>query len=101
MSLSSSSSVFCCFSVSILGPVKGDSPPGPVYVNPDLAYEKPVAIASSQVVSPDLQITQTVYGFLDFTTTIGNTVMVFMPQSASVTPGKRERVYTYYAVGSV
>ncbi|XP_066599812.1 uncharacterized protein [Prorops nasuta] len=27
-------------------------------------------------------ITQTVYGFLDFTTTIGNTVMVFSPQSA-------------------
>ena len=26
--------------------------------------------------------TQTVYGFLDFTTTIGNTVMVFSPQSA-------------------
>lgn len=31
------------------------------------------------------QLTQTVYGFLDFTTTIGNTVMVFSPQSA---PGK-------------
>lgn len=30
---------------------------------------------------PDL-VTQTVYGFLDFTTTIGNTVMVFSPQSA-------------------
>lgn len=27
-------------------------------------------------------ITQTVYGFLDFTTTIGNTIMVFSPQSA-------------------
>ncbi|XP_053965148.1 mucin-2 [Anastrepha ludens] len=27
-------------------------------------------------------VTQTVYGFLDFTTTIGNTVMVFSPQSA-------------------
>ncbi|ALC42659.1 CG16786 [Drosophila busckii] len=27
-------------------------------------------------------LTQTVYGFLDFTTTIGNTVMVFSPQSA-------------------
>ncbi|XP_067628176.1 proteoglycan 4 [Eurosta solidaginis] len=26
-------------------------------------------------------VTQTVYGFLDFTTTIGNTVMVFSPQS--------------------
>lgn len=30
----------------------------------------------------DPYITQTVYGFLDFTTTIGNTVMVFSPQSA-------------------
>ncbi|KAK4886954.1 hypothetical protein RN001_003225 [Aquatica leii] len=28
-------------------------------------------------------VTQTVYGFLDFTTTIGNTVMVFSPQSAA------------------
>lgn len=27
-------------------------------------------------------LTQTVYGFLDFTTTIGNTVMVFSPHSA-------------------
>lgn len=38
-------------------------------------------------------ITQTVYGFLDFTTTIANTVMVFSPQSAP--PGERERkIYT-------
>ncbi|XP_055379873.1 uncharacterized protein LOC129611001 [Condylostylus longicornis] len=28
-------------------------------------------------------VTQTVYGFLDFTTTIGNTVMVFSPQSSA------------------
>lgn len=75
-------------SVSILGVANGDSPPGPVYVNPDLMYEKPEPVAS-QVVSPDSQITQTVYGFLDFTTTIGNTVMVFMPQSASTSPGKQ------------
>lgn len=27
-------------------------------------------------------VTQTVYGFLDFTTTIGSTVMIFSPQSA-------------------
>lgn len=32
-------------------------------------------------VAPHL-VTQTVYGFLDFTTTIGNTVMVFSPESA-------------------
>jgi len=73
--------------VSDFGLVMGDSSPGPVYVNPDLVYEKPEPVAS-QVVSPDFQTTQTVYGFLDFTTTIGNTVMVFMPQSASVSPGK-------------
>jgi len=68
---------------------KGDSSPGPVYINPDLVYEKPEPVASP-VVSPDSQITQTVYGFLDFTTTIGNTVMVFMPQSASISPGKSQ-----------
>ncbi|XP_015368831.1 PREDICTED: proteoglycan 4 [Diuraphis noxia] len=72
--------------ISVFGLVNGDSSPGPVYVNPDLIYEKPEPVAS-QVVSPDSQITQTVYGFLDFTTTIGNTVMVFMPQSASTSPG--------------
>jgi hypothetical protein len=39
-------------------------------------------------------ITQTVYGFLDFTTTIGNTVMVFSPQSAP--PGKcLRKKFTY------
>ncbi|KAM3968121.1 uncharacterized protein ACR2FA_005793 [Aphomia sociella] len=38
---------------------------------------------SAQSVAPANNfITQTVYGFLDFTTTIGNTVMVFSPQSA-------------------
>lgn len=37
--------------------------------------------AEPEVVHNDF-ITQTVYGFLDFTTTIGNTVMVFSPQSA-------------------
>jgi len=73
--------------VSSFGLVNGDSSPGPVYVNPDTVYEKPELIAS-QVVSSDSQITQTVYGFLDFTTTIGNTVMVFMPQSASISLGK-------------
>ncbi|CAK1578614.1 unnamed protein product [Parnassius mnemosyne] len=37
--------------------------------------------APSQVSSGNF-ITQTVYGFLDFTTTIGNTVMIFSPHSA-------------------
>lgn len=78
--------VLLLMKISAFGLVNGDSSPGPVYVNPDLVYEKPEPVAS-QVVSPDSQITQTVYGFLDFTTTIGNTVMVFMPQSASTSPG--------------
>ncbi|XP_012250618.2 uncharacterized protein LOC105682937 isoform X2 [Athalia rosae] len=36
-------------------------------------------------------LTQTVYGFLDFTTTIGNTVMVFSPQSAPPEGDKAEK----------
>jgi Putative sperm flagellar membrane protein len=42
------------------------------------------------------QVTQTVYGFLDFTTTIGNTVMVFSPQSspAAVPEPKVEEITT-------
>ncbi|XP_076636870.1 uncharacterized protein LOC143349470 isoform X2 [Colletes latitarsis] len=39
------------------------------------------AVKKPAVINDDF-ITQTVYGFLDFTTTIGNTVMVFSPQSA-------------------
>lgn len=59
-----------------------------VYVDPNA----PVAVVQPSAVPPpaanlDL-ITQTVYGFLDFTTTIGNTVMVFSPQSAAVPTGK-------------
>ncbi|EAL40359.3 AGAP010597-PA, partial [Anopheles gambiae str. PEST] len=41
------------------------------------------AVLPSQDVNPDYYTTQTVYGFLDFTTTIGNTVMIFSPQSAA------------------
>ncbi|KAJ8675403.1 hypothetical protein QAD02_011189 [Eretmocerus hayati] len=41
-----------------------------------------------QPISPEFT-TQTVYGFLDFTTTMGNTVMVFSPQSAPA-EGTRE-----------
>lgn len=47
---------------------------------------------SAQVATPAVQndnlVTQTVYGFLDFTTTIGNTIMVFSPQSSSAVTGK-------------
>ena len=45
------------------------------------SVETAVVIKPPAVVNDDF-ITQTVYGFLDFTTTIGNTVMVFSPQSA-------------------
>ncbi|KAL0839770.1 hypothetical protein ABMA28_016408 [Loxostege sticticalis] len=48
---------------------------GPVYDGGQPASSAPPAPANNF-------ITQTVYGFLDFTTTIGNTVMVFSPQSA-------------------
>lgn len=40
------------------------------------------AAAEHATQAPSNLVTQTVYGFLDFTTTIGNTVMVFSPQSA-------------------
>lgn len=56
---------------------------GPVYINPNAA--SPTFDSETQTETGD-KITQTVYGFLDFTTTIGNTVMVFSPQSAA--PGK-------------
>ncbi|XP_049836403.1 mucin-5AC isoform X2 [Schistocerca gregaria] len=52
---------------------------GPVYVNPGSGGGQPAAVQSTG--SAPL-VTQTVYGFLDFTTTIGNTVMIFSPQSA-------------------
>jgi hypothetical protein len=52
-----------------------------VYVNPAAAAAQSGAILQQQNEAVEL-LTQTVYGFLDFTTTIGNTVMVFSPQSA-------------------
>ncbi|KAJ9582003.1 hypothetical protein L9F63_003693, partial [Diploptera punctata] len=59
---------------------------GPVYVNPDAAAAKSAAIQQNEAVE---LVTQTVYGFLDFTTTIGNTVMIFSPQSAVSDGGKK------------
>lgn len=50
-----------------------------VFVHPDVQAQM-----VTPVVKNDNLVTQTVYGFLDFTTTIGNTVMVFSPQSSSV-----------------
>lgn len=65
---------------------------GPVYIDPNAPVQpsvvKPTAV---QPQAADL-ITQTVYGFLDFTTTIGNTVMVFSPQSAAVPTGELKLV---------
>lgn len=70
-------SVQCCF-----GSI------GPVFVNP--ASSSQVNIESTQ----GNYVTQTVYGFLDFTTTIGNTVMVFSPQSsAEIIPGELIIIY--------
>ncbi|CAG9819962.1 unnamed protein product, partial [Phaedon cochleariae] len=53
---------------------------GPVFINPNNVVSVPSQTAADQ----GNYVTQTVYGFLDFTTTIGNTVMVFSPQSAAV-----------------
>lgn len=53
---------------------------GPVYINPNAASSQ--SFESETQNEPGEKITQTVYGFLDFTTTIGNTVMVFSPNSA-------------------
>ncbi|GAB0086900.1 uncharacterized protein DMENIID0001_011120 [Sergentomyia squamirostris] len=54
------------------------TPGGAVYVNPE--QEIQATPTSQQTIN---YVTQTVYGFLDFTTTIGNTVMLFSPQSSS------------------
>lgn len=56
---------------------------GPVYVNAVKAAPPPAVVQPTISAGEQNRITQTVYGFLDFTTTIGNTVMVFSPQSAS------------------
>lgn len=63
---------------------------GPVFINPSVAAAASVPPTGSQ----GSFVTQTVYGFLDFTTTIGNTVMVFSPQSAA--PGTYSFVPFYF-----
>ncbi|KAK6637129.1 hypothetical protein RUM44_007543 [Polyplax serrata] len=55
---------------------------GPVYINPNAAASQLLSESQTQNGGTG-HITQTVYGFLDFTTTIGNTVMVFSPQSSA------------------
>lgn len=59
---------------------------GPVYVNPNAPQVAQEVEPTSVVKDSGNFVTQTVYGFLDFTTTIGNTIMVFSPQSAAA-PG--------------
>lgn len=61
---------------------------GPVYVDPNAPQQVTVVKPTAVQAQAANLITQTVYGFLDFTTTIGNTVMVFSPQSAAVPTGK-------------
>jgi hypothetical protein len=82
------------------------SPGGaPVYQNPN---ETPKEVVVPTVVQQNHNyITQTVYGFLDFTTTIGNTVMVFSPQSAAVVTGMptlwnllRSFCFDFFSVGT-
>ncbi|CAD7088345.1 unnamed protein product [Hermetia illucens] len=58
---------------------------GQVYHNPN-DPAPPAPEIKPTVAQQDGFITQTVYGFLDFTTTIGNTVMIFSPQSAPPQP---------------
>ncbi|XP_068244277.1 uncharacterized protein [Palaemon carinicauda] len=69
----------------------------PVY-NPGGAPPRETVIATPAAVSPTIPaeakahaprtdyVTKTVYGFLDFTTTVGSTVMIFTPQSQSAKP---------------
>ena len=54
------------------------------------------ARANDSLVEPTASvnlITQNVYGFADFTTTIGNTVMIFSPSSVAVAIPGEEIVY--------
>lgn len=55
------------------------------------------ARANDSLVEPTASvnlITQNVYGFADFTTTIGNTVMIFSPSSVAVAvPGKKIMIH--------
>lgn len=47
-----------------------------------------IARCDDDFVQPTVSLTtQNVYGFADFTTTIGNTVMIFSPSSIVANPG--------------
>lgn len=48
-----------------------------------------IVYANDDLVQPTVSlVTQNVYGFADFTTTIGNTVMIFSPSSIAADPGE-------------
>lgn len=61
-----------------------------MYVNPNAPVQVVHVQPTKVNKDPSTYETQTVYGFLDFTTTIGNTIMVFSPNSAPP-PGKKKR----------
>lgn len=65
-----------------------------VFIHPDVIQ----AQMTTPVIKNDNLVTQTVYGFLDFTTTIGNTVMVFSPQSSSVAVTGFTLVSSFYVI---
>lgn len=75
----------------------GSSSVGPVFINPTVASSATPSEQSTQ----GSYVTQTVYGFLDFTTTIGNTVMVFSPQSAAPAPGNTKIFSLWFVVANV
>lgn len=51
------------------------------------ALREAAIVQPTAIVNP--YVTQNVYGFADFTTTIGNTVMIFSPSSIAV-PGMKK-----------
>lgn len=65
----------------------GEDPVAPMVVEATPVIMPPSATSSTPDASAlrpaprDDYFTKTVYGFLDFTTTVGSTVMVFTPQS--------------------
>nr|XP_023016650.1 uncharacterized protein LOC111505964 [Leptinotarsa decemlineata] len=69
---------------------------GPVFINPNNA----VAVIQPTAVNQANFVTQTVYGFLDFTTTIGNTVMIFSPQSVAAAVPEPPKISTNEVVSN-
>ncbi|XP_042222103.1 flocculation protein FLO11-like isoform X2 [Homarus americanus] len=65
------------------------SPPSVVEVTPVVVDQPPPTPRPAPSPSSNF-VTKTVYGFLDFTTVVGNTVMIFTPQSQSGKPSATE-----------